>query len=434
MSLWKRLSERCPRGTLPALTLALAGLLVQGGDAWGELPLGANRAAGLTLIAAAIVVGIVGIAAAVRESVPPPATGRNSRHLCWILAALLVFHTGAALHLLRSHDGDPAPTGQFAGSDPRNIDCYTFQLDAVKKLLHGVNPYGTTQANIYSAYETSHFYGPGMVQNGRVLAGLQYPPVTFLAALPGYLLGDLRYGYVLAVLLAAIFAFAAAPGGAGFCLAAYLLLNPITFMVEEHCWTEPLVWMLLCATLYAAIKRPRWLALALGLFLASKQYNFLALPLIGILPRPFTWKACRRLLGASLAVAFATLLPFAWLNLHALWHDLVLFHLEQPLRQDALSFGVIYPPYMKIGLLLLLAFLAWIARRGVDRTALFAAAFGVALLLVVSAGKQAFMNYYFLISMSLLLAAAALWPGSMAYLPMTNSGQSDRPPHECART
>jgi hypothetical protein len=220
----------------------------------------------------------------------------------------------------------------------------------------------------------------------------------------------------------------------GLCLAAYLLLNPLTFIVEEHCWTEPLVWMLLCATFYAAIERPRWLALALGLFLASKQYNFLALPLVGILLRPFAWKACWRLLGASLAVAVATLLPFALLNFAALWHDLVLFHLAQPLRQDALSFAVAFPPYMKIGLLLLLVFLAWIARRGIDRTSLFPAAFGMALLLFVSAGKQAFMNYYLLIGQSLLLAAAALWPATTARASGPDSkGPTGPPLHECAQ-
>lgn len=221
-----------------------------------------------------------------------------------------------------------------------------------------------------------------------------------------------------AVLLAAIFVFATVPNVPGFCLAAYLLLNPVTFKVEDRCWTEPLVWMLLCATLYAALKRPRWLPLALGLFLASKQYNFLALPLIGILLRPFAWKAYWRLLSASVTIAFATLLPFALLNFPALWHDLVLFHLAQPLRPDALSLGVIYLPYLKIGPLLLLAFIVWIARYGIDRTALFPAAYGIALLLFVSAGKQAFMNYYFLISLSLLLAAAILWPASTAFAPM----------------
>jgi hypothetical protein len=418
MRLWERLAERCPYGGLSALTLALAGLLVQGGDVCGDVVLLKHQAVGLALIATAIVLGIVAMAMAVSVVAPDRVVSSNSRYLWWILAALLVFHGSIALHMMRSHDSDGAPNGQFSDSDPRRIDCYTFQLDAVKNLMRGVNPYGRTHANIYDADATRRYYGPGWVVNGRVLVGLTYPPVTFLSTLPGYLMGDVRYGYLAAVLLSAIFAFATVPNVPGLCLAAYLLLNPFTFMVEDRGWTEPLVWMLLCATLYAAMKRPRWLALGLGLFLASKQYNLLALPLVGILLRPFAWKAYWRLLGASVAIAVATLLPFALLNFGALWHDLVLYFFAMPPRQDALSFGVEYLPYMKIGPLLLLTFIVWIVRHGIDRTALFPAAFGMALLLFVSAEKQAFMNYYFLVAQALLLAAAMFWPPSMAYAPM----------------
>lgn len=398
---------------LSVLALALAGLLVQGGDAWGDMALGENHAAGLALIAAAIVLGIAALAIAVRAPVPAPDTAYPPTRLWWLLAALLLLHAGIAFHLMRAYDHHPAPNGQFSDSDPRHIDCYTFQRDAARDLLHRVNPYGTTQANIYNAAETARYYGPGMVVDGRVQVGFQYPPLTLLAALPGYLLGDVRYGYLAAMLLAAIFAFAAAPNLAGLSLAAYLLLNPITFMVEDRCWTEPLVWMLLCATVYAALKRPRWLPLALGLFLASKQYNLLALPLVALLVLPFAWRPCWRLLAASVAVAVATLAPFAWLNFHALWHDLILFHLAQPLRADALSFGIAFPAYRTVGPLLMLAFLAWTARRGAGRPALFPAAFGIALLLLVSSSKQAFMNYYFLIGQTLLLGAAMLSSASI---------------------
>lgn len=412
LSPWETLSERRRDSVLPALALAVAGVLVLGGDAAGDVLLGGCRAAGLGLFAAAIVLGTVAMAMAAKASAPAPVAAGKSRRLWWILAALLVLHVGIAHHLLRSHDGDQVPAGQFADSDPRRIDCYTFELDVAKKLMHGVNPYGTTQADIYDADETSRFYGPGWVVNGRVQLGFQYPPVTFLSAVPGYLMGDVRYGFLAAVLLAAIFAFATVPGVPGLCVAAFLLLNPITFMVEDRCWTEPVAWMFLCATLYAAVRRPRWLPLALGLFLASKQFDLLALPLAGMLLRPFSWKACWQLAGGSVAVAVATLLPFAFPHPGALWHDLVLFHIAQPFRPEALSFGVVYRPYMKIGPLLTLAFLAWIARRGMNRPALFPAAFGMALLLFVSAGKQAWMNYYFLVGQSLLLGAAMLWPAS----------------------
>jgi hypothetical protein len=300
---------------------------------------------------------------------------------------------------------------QYERMDPGDyIDCYQFQRDAAQSLLHGVDPFGTTHANIYNPLESSRFYGPGVVVNGRVQVGLQYPPLTFLSALPGYLMGNVSYGYVAAALVSALLVFLMAPGLRGMTLAAFVLLDPVTFIMENSCWTELLVWMLLCAALYTAARWPRWLPLALGLFLASKQYNLLALPFLGYFVRPFSWRACWKLAAASLAVGLATLVPFALWNFHALWHDLVLFHLAQPFRSDSLSFVVPFPRYALIGQVLLLAFIVWAMRRPAKHAVIFPVAYGMALLLFVLASKQAFANYYFLIAHAFLIAAA-LWPG-----------------------
>jgi hypothetical protein len=91
-----------------------------------------------------------------------------------------------------------------------------------------------------------------------------------------------------------------------------------------------------------------------------------------------------------------------------LWHDLVFFIYAVPVRRDALSFAIPFPVYAKIGLLLLFAFLVWGARRGAQQPAMFAAAYGTALLLFFSASKLAYLNYYFLSAQALLLAAASL--------------------------
>ncbi len=161
------------------------------------------------------------------------------------------------------------------------------------------------------------------------------------------------------------------PDRRGLGLTVILLFNPITFFIEAFSWTEPLVWMLLCATFYTALKKPKWLPLALGLFLASKQYNVLALPFLGYWLQDFEWRAYWRLVAGSLAVAVATVLPFALWNFHALWHDLVWFHLAQPMRHDELGFAAIFPLAMKIGPLLLLAFTASALLRRVHRPELF---------------------------------------------------------------
>ncbi|MGA3333678.1 MAG: hypothetical protein ABSC62_05880 [Terracidiphilus sp.] len=385
------MSLHCKR--FSAYALAGAGLLILCGATRNQFLWG-SRAANLTMIALAILLALAAMAPAQREQIAEPGGLRGSGYLWLLLTALLVLHGFVAAYVIR-------------GGEPQ-IDCFIWQRDATATLLQGRDPYGTSHVNIYDADASRRFYGPGMVANGRVLAGLTYPPATLLSALPGYLVGDVRFGYVAAILISAIFVFALFPDERGLLLAAFVLQMPTTYYLEYECWTEPLMWMLLCATVYAAIRRPRWLPLALGLFLASKQYNFLALPFIGYLLRPFSWKAYWKLLGLSLAVAMATVLPFALWNFRALWHDLVFFIYAVPVRRDALSFAIPFPVYAKIGLLLLFAFLVWGARRGAQQPAMFAAAYGTALLLFFSASKLAYLNYYFLSAQALLLAAASL--------------------------
>ena len=347
------------------------------------------------LIAVAILLGIAAMILARRGYAAEFEASRDSGYR-WLLPALLGLHGLLGCYIIRT----TVP----------GIDCFTFQRDAAATLLRGRDPYGTSHADVFNAEESRRFYAPGVVVNGRIQEGLPYPPVTFLSAMPGYLLGDVRYGYLATILLSAILVFALLPDARGLWLAAFILLAPTTYYVEMLCWTEPLVWALLCATVYAAVRRPRWLPLALGLFLASKQYNVLALPLIGYLVRPFSWKAYWKLLGQSLAIAMVTVLPFALWNFHAVWHDLFLFHLASPVRHDAISFVIPFPIYAKIGPLLLLAFMVWAASTRAQRPAMFAAVYGMTLMLFFVASKQAFLNYDFLIANAFLLAAAPLWP------------------------
>jgi hypothetical protein len=311
-----------------------------------------------------------------------------------------------------------------------NVDTFTFQNDACKSLLHGADPYGTTHDLIYDPHSAALFYGQGVVVNGRVNVGLQYPPLTVLWVLPGYILGDIRYSYILAVMISALLLFAISPNKRGLLIACVLLFSPLTYGVEDRCWTEPMVLMALTATVYAAFRNRWWLPIAVGLFIATKQYNFLALPLVGFLICPFEWKAYWRLMWRSVAVAVATVLPFAVWNFRAMWHDMVLFHLAQPFRQDAVSFAVLLPLMLKVGPLILIAFFAWLLRTGVRSPAMFAAGYGVSLLLFVSTSKQAFGNYYFLVAQALFLAVAALpamamHPVVQGILKMNDTGKTN---------
>jgi hypothetical protein len=343
-----------------------------------------------------VVAGVLGAAAIFRYRAQPANAAPRGSFIAWmVFTAMLVLHAGIAILYLRQGPG-------------ALIDTFTFQRDASGSLLHGVDPFGSSQANIFDAFHTPLFYGPGMVVDGRVQVGFQYPPITLLWVLPGYLLGDVRFSYILAIVVSAFFAFLICPNARGLWVVAAMIFSPVTYLVEYLCWTEPLVLMTLSICTYAAIRKKWWLPIALGLFLSTKQYNFLALPLIGLLIRPFTWKAYWKLVAQSLGIAVLTVLPFAAWNFRGLWHDLVLFHLAQPFRQDAVSFAVPFVWMLKVGPVLLAAFIAWAVRTVRPAPVTFAAAYGVSLLLFVSTNKQAFTNYYFLIGHVLLLAVAAV--------------------------
>jgi hypothetical protein len=403
-------SQDDKRGNQSAILLAFAGLMVIAGACasvilWIEIivkePIaftwGSSIYGLLGTIFVAIVLSIVGIARSTGEAGSADPVQSGTRRQWLILAALILMHSYLALSYNKHVPGN-------------NIDTFTFQRDACKSLLQGIDPFGTTQASIFDTFHTKLFYGPGMVVDGRVQVGFQYPPLTLLWVLPGYLLGDVRYSYVLAVIISALFSFTICPSTRCLWIASVLLFSPLTFFVENRCWTEPLVLMALSATMYAAVKKRWWLPVALGLFLATKQYNFLALPFIGYFVHPFQWKAYWKLTGFSLAIGAATVLPFAFWNFRGLWRDLVLFHLAQPFRQDSVSFAVLLPLLLKIGPLLLVAFIVWATRARRRDAAMFAAAYGVALLLFVSTSKQAFANYYFLIGQAFFLAVTTL-PG-----------------------
>jgi hypothetical protein len=383
-----------------AFLLASAAFLVFSGTysyLWG----GNSFAAGLIMIFLAIVLSIAAIARAPGENSLVASIPSSSRRMWIILASLILVHGSMAFLITKNF----VPV----------IDTYTFQRDASKNLVQGIDPFGTTEVDIFGP--DSRYYSPGMVVNGRVQVGFQYPPLTLFWALPGYWLGDVRYAYIFAIAISTCFLFAMYPNTRSLWISALLLLNPLTFLVETRSWTEPLVLLALCATLYAAVKKRWWLPIALGLFLASKQYNLVALPFVACLIRPFRWKEYWKLVGWALLVAAATLLPFAIWNARALWHDLVLFHLAQPFRQDSLSFAVPYPLLLKIGPVILAAFIAWSVKKCMGNPAMFAAGYGASILLFFSTSKQAFSNYYFLIGQAFLLAVAALpalslWPTS----------------------
>jgi hypothetical protein len=363
----------------------------------------------LSMMIVALMLGIIGIWWQGTEEARSATTVKGRGQVWTLFIALAVMHFGMALLACRPGSGN-------------GIDTYTFANDSCKRLLQGINPYasGATHANIYPQHEAEFFYGSELSTDGQVLVGYPYPPLALLWFLPGYLLGNIQYSSVLAVMVSALFLLKLNPNLWGLWTAAVLLLNPLTWFAENRCWTEPLVLMMLSILVYGAIKKHWWLPIVLGLFLATKQYNVLALPLIGFLVQPFQWRAYWKLLGSSLIVASATVLPFALWDFHGLWHDLAVYLLALPPRPDALSFAARFPFLKSVGPVLVLALVIWLMRIGQRTASTFSSAYGLVLLLFFITSKQAFLNYYLLIASALFLAVAALPLGPESTLEMSS--------------
>jgi len=291
------------------------------------------------------------------------------------------------------------------------IDVYFFQRDGLNALLRGVDPYAITFPDIYGNLP---FYGPGVSVGGRLTFGFPYPPLSLLMALPGHLLtGDYRYSQLAAMTLAGGLMAYSRPGALPAFAATLFLFTPRIFFVLEQGWTEPLVLVLLAATVFAACRAPKQVPLLFGLFLASKQYSFLAAPCLALLaPRPFQWTQYGRALGKAVLVALAITLPFFLWNVPAFVRSVITLQLHQPFRADALSYlswfargDQHWPTWLAFVAAALGAALAvW---RCAPSPAGFSTGVALTLIAFFAFNKQAFCNYYFLVIGACSLGLAA---------------------------
>jgi len=295
----------------------------------------------------------------------------------------------------------------LAGRPGTDIDVYVFQEHSAAAFLHGVNPYTLSTTNIYG--RGTALYAPEILVGDKVQIGLPYPPASLFFVLPAYLLGDLRYAYVAAILLSVVILLMLRTDLATAGLACLILLSPVTRYVERQSWTEPFVLLSLTCTIYAALRNRWWLPIALGIFFASKQYSILALPYVPFLVGTNRFKQTWKLLASALGIATALTLPMAFWDFSGFWRNVVLFQIRQPFRKDALTIGNLLfpvPAAVIIGLVGIGTILA--LRRARPHPSMFAACYGFTLLIFVGTNKQAFCNYYFLIIYTLLLGAVIM--------------------------
>jgi len=290
------------------------------------------------------------------------------------------------------------------------IDVYFFQRDSVARLLKFENPYAYGFANIYSH---DKYYGEGLVRNGVLQFGYPYLPVALLAAIPGYLMGDIRFLMVFSIACTGLMFARLQPGPLGRGLAALYWFNPRTLFIIEQSWIEPLI--VFCATLMVVLlsRYPRSVCWSAGLLLASKQ-TMLWMPFL--LPLLFIGKLknWRRTGLVALLIAAGTCAPFFLWGPKAFWSSVISLQFAQPFRHDALSlpaffyqigiegihWGVAFPASVAC-----IAFSLWRAARTV---AGWAMATCLTYLVFFFCNKQAFCNYYFMIIGFACLAASTV--------------------------
>jgi len=321
------------------------------------------------------------------------------------IAVLLMAHLMAAVSAVRT------------ATPPPPMDVIVFQELAGQQLLDGASPYAMTFPDL--SFGTSPHYGPGLQKDGQLLFGFPYPPLSLLAVMPASILaGDFRFAHAIAMTLVGVAIALMRRSAVSGLVAALFLLMPIGPFVLACGWTEPLVALMLAATVWAAMSNPSLSGVPLGLFWAVKQYVPLTAPLMWLLPADATspGRARGRTLLLALGAGAVVTLPVVLMDLPAFWHSAVQLQLQQPFRPDALSFqslvyratGAVPPSWPAFAALAVVQALAlW----RVPRTAAgFAGATTASLLVFFALSKQAFANYYMLVIAAAALAAACDTP------------------------
>ncbi|WP_088287363.1 glycosyltransferase 87 family protein [Kineosporia sp. A_224] len=253
-----------------------------------------------------------------------------------------------------------------------------------------------------------------------IMRAFTYLPWTGALVSPGrWLLGDVRWALLAAMLLAALALRAAsrtpvadaATSAAGPVAGAVLLVLPGTATQAEQAWTEPLLLACLAGAAVALLRRRTWLAVLLvGLALASKQHIAVLLPVLALWHR----FGLRRTVLAGL-VAAGLVAPWFLTAPADMWHDTVTYLVTFP----ALKFSnTLYlaavndlgwsPPFWLTGLVVVgtVAAVALTVRRrrpGVAELLRWCALVLAAANLV---NKQAFYNQYWLVVALVVLSWA----------------------------
>jgi len=285
--------------------------------------------------------------------------------------------------------------------------------------------------NVYAMRFPSPYYserqqGPRLDENGQPkprawFDHYGYPPLTLYAnALSWLLFRDVRALWAAFDLLAALCLYLVArrmnPGEESRYTAQLATLGflfmPRALCVIEQSWTEPLLVATMGALALSLAKKRKtgMLGLLLGLWLSSKQYAVLAFPALvrwlGLRTRTFV------IAFIAASVGLAVVAPMALWDFGAMWHDVFGFFLTSDPRPDAMSlvgmltrWKIEMPGWLPMPLMLAgIVVLTWKMKRSLSGWCFTAASTWLVFFML---GKQAFMNYFYVIMFALWMAFAA---------------------------
>jgi hypothetical protein len=282
-------------------------------------------------------------------------------------------------------------------NDP-GIDVWDILQQSSTGLLHGDDMYRQHWAHS-TGLRTVYPYLPGS---------------TIVLAPFRWVLGDVRYGLLLASLLGA-WLIRRIDSTEASALAGLWLVVPGWVLLVNRSWTEPLLVAALAAAILALRSGRTALAVvALAVALASKQHIVLLLPLFAFWPS----FGLRRAVKAGL-LAFLVVLPWLIAGPHAFWHDAVDSNLGLGAQTKALSLQALLLRhgvtvggwFLAIALVAAYALVLWRVPRTPSGLALGCAA---VMWTFDLANTQTFFNHYMLPIGLLLIALAAADPPPIA--------------------
>lgn len=379
------------------------------------------RATAIGVFAIGAVVFVVGVARSYESRTPFAA----------IITSLAVIGVLAAgLFVVLDRAPDVAWTGLLAcyavlltlvvffATDPGTVDVAVFQTESVAALVDGTNPYSITFPDPYDPETSARLYTEGVSQGGTLQFGYIYFPVSLLIITPfEVLFGDFRIAHAIALVATVFIIGAIGQRQIARTSALLFILTSPTLLILGLGWMDPLVAVTAAGVVWVAFRDVRRSSYALGVLFAMKQYMaFATITSILLVPRPHSvGRVVKHFLRASVVFLVLTI-PFLLWDPEGFYRSVVELQFIQPFRADSVSLAVVFanqfgaPP---VGASIAVQFVAifgisiLVVRRSQTGGQAFAIGTGFVMLVAVALSKQAFVNYFLIVTTLLCLGAAA---------------------------